>query len=80
MSIVRENLISTAHYTPYCGAGTCFHKWPRTKFNGTQFECRCGWKSSFEPQFIEQYRAAQEKLGKQGLTARQQKGVCNVCR
>lgn len=54
-SIVRRNLMTQPGYTPYCGAGTCRFRWPRTAFNGRQFECICGWRSDFEPEFIEQY-------------------------
>lgn len=56
MSIVRENLMSRPGYTPYCGADHCPYRMPRTKFTGTQFQCKCGWRTSFEPEFIEQYR------------------------
>ena len=65
MSIVRENLLSQLNYTPYCGNGNCPLRMPRTRFNGTQFGCHCGWKSVFEPEFIEQYKAAQEQLRQQ---------------
>jgi hypothetical protein len=62
MSIVRENLLTRAHYTPYCGAERCYLRWPRTTFNGLQFACHCGWCSKFEPEFIERYKAAQAAL------------------
>jgi hypothetical protein len=57
MSIVRENLLTRPGYTPYCGAEHCVMRWPRTRFNGSQFQCGCGWKSSFEAEFVEQYKA-----------------------
>lgn len=66
MSIVRNNLLTQLYYTPYCGAETCRHRWPRTQFNGKQFACKCGWQSQFEPEFIEQYKAAQQKMKEEG--------------
>jgi hypothetical protein len=57
MSIVRENLLSVPGYTPYCGSNDCTRGLVRTKFDGSQFKCSCGWRSSFEPEFIEKYRA-----------------------
>jgi hypothetical protein len=63
MSIVRENLLTRQGYAPYCGGlGNCHFGMPRTTFNGKQFTCRCGWTSAFEPEFIEQYKAAQAEL------------------
>lgn len=58
MSIVRRNLMEVKDYTPYCGnVRLCFGMWPRTKFNGRQFECpSCGWKSQLEKDFIDQYK------------------------
>lgn len=56
-SVVRENLMTRPGYTPYCGAETCRHRWPRTIFDGKQFECSCGWRSNFESEFIERYKA-----------------------
>lgn len=57
-------------YTPYCGnirddwSSPCKEQ-PRTRFTGEQFRCPdCGWLSSFEPEFIQQYRE------KWGITAR----------
>lgn len=55
-SIVRENLLKHRGYTPYCGSERCTHGTPRTRFNGSQFECSCGWRSLFEPEFIEKYK------------------------
>lgn len=57
MSIVRENLLKVPGYTPYCGNENCSYHWPRTEFNGSQFACHCGWRSTFEAEFIEKYKA-----------------------
>lgn len=62
-SIVRENLMTEANYSPYCGneksrfaIGGCHN--PRTKFNGKQFSCpQCGWVSEFPDNFIQRYKA-----------------------
>jgi len=54
MSTVRENLMTRDGYAPYCGSDHCMNRAP---FNGVQFACRCGWQSSFEPEFIEAYKA-----------------------
>jgi hypothetical protein len=62
MSIVRENLLTRKGYTPYCGSVSCFLRMPRSYFNGKQFQCGCGWESSFEAEFIEKYKQAQEKM------------------
>jgi hypothetical protein len=56
-SIVRENLLTRIGYTPYCGADRCPRSWPRTKFNGAQFACGCGWTSQYEAEFIDRYKA-----------------------
>ena len=54
MSIVRDNIMNREGYTPYCG-GEC-SRMPRTKFVEGQFECPdCGWRSSFEREFIAAY-------------------------
>jgi len=56
MSIVRRNLMEQVGYSPYCGAIEC-KVMPRTSFDGEQFNCPCcGWKSSFEKDFIENYK------------------------
>lgn len=57
MSIVRNNLMTCPGYTPYCGDETCTRRWPRTSFDGEQFKCQCGWRSDFEAEFIQQYKA-----------------------
>lgn len=63
MSIVRDNLLNRAGYTPYCGAApVCRHRMPRTTFDGEQFVCRCGWRSGFDAEFIEQYKQRQAAL------------------
>lgn len=56
MSIIRENLLTRYGYTPYCGSPRCFLMMPRTRFNGEQFACRCGWVSGFDKDFIEKYK------------------------
>lgn len=62
LSIVRQNLLTRPHYRPYCGGERCYLNWPRATFNGTQFTCRCGWVSRYEPEFIEQFKTAQADL------------------
>jgi len=58
MSIVRENLMNELDYTPYCGNGNCVGRMPRTSFDGEQFKCHaCGWRSAFEVEFIDAYKA-----------------------
>lgn len=57
MSIVRENLMTREGYAPYCGNENCRLNMPRTHFINGQFACGCGWKSSFEPEFIAAYQA-----------------------
>ena len=54
--VVRRNLMTDEHYTPYCG-GLC-KEMPRTKFNKTigQFFCSCGWVSEFPKDFILEYK------------------------
>lgn len=57
MSIVRENLMSRAGYTPYCGNDKC-RLMPRTSWSGQQFRCgQCGWISAFPDDFLTEYRA-----------------------
>ncbi len=57
MSIVRENLMTREGYSPYCGNEHCRFHMPRTRYIGGQFQCGCGWRSSFEGEFIEAYEA-----------------------
>ena len=57
MSIVRDNLMNREGYEPYCGNQFCALGMPRAHFIGGQFKCGCGWKSSFEPEFIEAFKA-----------------------
>jgi hypothetical protein len=58
MSIVRDNLMERQGYTPYCGNDvSCYFRMPRTHFKRGQFECLCGWRSSFDPAFIAMYEA-----------------------
>jgi len=44
-------------YAPYCGNMRCSNRMPRTYFVNGQFQCSCGWRSSFEPEFIAEYKA-----------------------
>jgi len=60
LSIVRENILTRPGYTPYCGAFHCRFDMPRTSFDGEQFKCSCGWRSAYEPEFIEKYKAKRE--------------------
>lgn len=54
MSIVRDNMMSSKYYTPYCGRCNTMC---RTIFNGKQMECKiCGWQSTFEDEFIKAYK------------------------
>jgi hypothetical protein len=56
MSIVRDNLMNQQGYTPYCGNEDCRLHMPRTRFNGRQFVCGCGWESDFPADFIAGYK------------------------
>lgn len=53
LSVVRQNLLTQRGYAPYCGNEKCPRHWPRTEYRFGQFECACGWRSEFEPTFIE---------------------------
>ena len=66
MSTVRDNLMSRQGYTPYCGNIECRRGMPRTRFNGQQFVCGCGWCSSFEAEFIAAYKAKWAMPNKEG--------------
>lgn len=63
-STTRNNIMHQKDYTPYCGSEFCSprtpsspERWPRTNFNGEQFVCpKCGWKSSYEKEFIKNYK------------------------
>lgn len=57
MSIVRENLMKEPGYSPYCGNDKCHLRWPRTRWNGSQFTCRCGFVTQFDAEFIAAYKA-----------------------
>jgi len=61
ISTVRRNIMTERGYSPYCGAERCYLTWPRTSFDGGQFGCRCGWRSSFEPEFIAEYKTRWRK-------------------
>lgn len=59
-SVVRDNLMNTNGYSPYCGNVKC-RLMPRTNFDGQQFVCKCcNWRSGFDEEFIKAYR---EKWG-----------------
>lgn len=62
LSTVRRNLLTHKGYSPYCGEENCYFRMPRTVFNGKQFECKCGWRSKFESEFVAEYIEAQSKL------------------
>jgi hypothetical protein len=68
MSLIRKNLMSEPGYSPYCGSDSCWAGMPRSKFDGEQFVCRCGWRSQFPADFIGEYK---DKWGiwKKGGTA-----------
>lgn len=57
MSLIRDNLMNERGYSPYCGADRCPATWPRTRFDGSQFKCVCGWRSGFDAEFIAEYKA-----------------------
>ncbi len=57
MSLIRDNLMNREGYSPYCGNDKCYYHWPRTTFDGEQFKCKCGWRSGFDTEFIDQYKA-----------------------
>jgi len=65
-SIVRRNLLTQEGYTPYCGADTCALRWPRTRYDGEQFVCRCGFRSEFPGDFLARYRAAWPRQNAKG--------------
>ena len=56
LSIVRSNLLEQEGYSPYCGDPGCSRGMPRTHWNGKQFECGCGFETSFDPEFIAVYK------------------------
>ena len=60
-SVVRNNLMQEKYYTPYCGSDWCSYGKPRTKWMGRQFMCSCGWMSSFDQEFIKEYREKWKK-------------------
>ena len=57
MSLIRDNLMKEPGYSPYCGSDSCWVGLMRTKFDGEQFVCRCGWRSQFPADFIAEYKA-----------------------
>jgi len=56
MSTVRHNMETRRGYTPFCGNTQCVAGMPRASFNGSQFECKCGWRSAFEDEVIRRYK------------------------
>lgn len=54
-SLVKENIMTRKGYTPYCGSDACL-SFDRTRFNGEQFYCHCGWKSQLSYDFISRYK------------------------
>ncbi|CAB4187999.1 hypothetical protein UFOVP1169_40 [uncultured Caudovirales phage] len=64
MSLVRENLLTRKGYTPYCGGDYSRCRLPRLVFDGDQFKCPhgCGFRTNYDPEFIEQYKAAQKMM------------------
>lgn len=59
ISIVRQNLLMSKGYTPYCGQNSrCSGNWPRTVWTDSQFKCpSCGWISKLPEDFIAIYKA-----------------------
>jgi len=55
-TIVRKNLMTDGSYRPYCGANNCKVGMLRTRWNGEQFYCSCGWVSEFPKEFIDRYK------------------------
>lgn len=54
-TIVRENLMTRADYSPYCPECVGL---VRAAWDGAQFRCLvCGWRSSFPADFITRYKA-----------------------
>lgn len=46
ISIVRQNLMTQRGYAPYCGNVNCSGMMPRTRFDGSQFNCPCRYESA----------------------------------
>jgi len=45
------------NYSPYCGRESgCKFNYPRTEWNGNQFECKCGFVTGFTDDFIKRYK------------------------
>jgi hypothetical protein len=53
MSIVRHNLLTIKNYSPYCIECRAMD---RMKFINNQFQCKCGYRTSFENEFIEELK------------------------
>jgi len=61
INVVRSNMIEDKNYVPYCGAKNCHYGMIRTKWNGEQMECLCGWESEFPKDFIDRYKLKHSK-------------------
>lgn len=57
MTIIQLTLMNQQGYSPYCGSSSCSAGMPRSKFDGEQFVCQCGWRSQFPADFIAEYKA-----------------------
>lgn len=53
MSIVRHNLLTIKDYSPFCLECSAME---RMKFINNQFQCKCGFRTSFENEFIEELK------------------------
>lgn len=60
-TIVRENLMTRPGYAPYCMQCPSL---TRAVWDGEQFKCGCGWRSSFPADFITRYKAQWSDLWK----------------
>lgn len=54
-STVRNNLMKRPGYTPYCANDAC--GLTRTRWDGAQFHCGCGFRTGLPEDFIAGYRA-----------------------
>ena len=58
-STVRNNLMKRPGYAPYCGETVCFN---RTRWDGEQFRCSCGYRIGFPDDFLALYMARREAM------------------
>jgi len=61
MSLIQDNLMNREGYSPYCGDCACSYRMPRTFFKNDQFECKCGFRTDFTPEFIAEYKKKWKK-------------------